>query len=401
MSYKNQTSTVILFDLDGVLLQSGGYISAMNATIKYLCDRMGLNDLAPDIAVHHSFESQGISSEWDMTAICLAIVFEKLSEEYGIDYLPRSIQEILNGNLQHAKKISGIDYQSVVDHLRIHLVPGKPPAESLLISEIQTKSSNFFPNLSKTDLFLELMENSQDLENNLVTRLIENHVIGDSLYEAIFQTQPLVKTMPFLKMFDRVILSNDHRDRLLNFQKKAKSKSCIFTARPSIPPKSCLAKGIHYCPEAEMGIELVGLESLPFIGFGNLQSWAYQNGQSPFSFLKPHPLQALTAIFTAFDTNECNAIDLAYGLLNNGNSTQVEQTVRSLLPAEITLSVFEDIVNGLEATKKATEILNKIGLNVQTSYFGIANDPSKAKSLQRFGAKVFDSINSALDYFTS
>lgn len=404
MSLFTKSQTTILFDLDGVLLQSGGYIAAMNATINFISNKLGLGNQAPDLSIHHLFEAQGISSEWDMTAICLAVIFERLAQETPNKNFPHSIQDVLDGKCLKFNIREKIEYAEVVGQLRPHLIYGKPPAESVFISERASKSTNFFPLLRGTHLFNELLKDSQDLDKNQITRLIQNHVIGDRLYKEIFKTNPIVKTEAFLETYDQVLISEENRNQIIDLHSRNEVNSCIFTARPSIPPEKCKVKGVYFCPEAEMGIKLVGLDRIPHIGFGNLQSCSISYGVSPFALLKPNPLQAITAIFSSLGMGGCEAIELAFRLLDIGGQSNLDEAnpqkqIHEILPDKFTLVVFEDIVNGLRAVKKAGEIFLKMGFDVDTHYYGIAQEPSKAESLETFGAQVFPEINSAYHDF--
>lgn len=399
-----KSRAIILFDLDGVLLQSGGYIAAMNATINFISNKLGLGDQAPDLDIHHLFESQGISSEWDMTAICLAVIFERIARVTPIENFPHSIQDVFEGETLQSTLREKIEYTEVVSQLKTHLLYGKPPAESVLIAERVTKSTNFFPLLRETLLFDELLEDSQNLDKNLVTRLIQNHVIGDRLFEKIFDTNAVVITSPYLETYDQVLVSEETKQQIIDLHSRDEVNSCIFTARPSIPPDKCQAEGVYFCPEAEMGITLVGLDRIPHIGFGNLQSWAVFNGISPFALLKPNPLQAITAVFTSQGMGECEAIEMASRLVDiDGQPNLVaandQNEIHKILPEEFTLVVFEDIVNGLRAVKNARDIFSKMGFTIDVLYYGIAQELSKAKTLSSFGAQVFPNINFAYQDF--
>lgn len=404
MSSSKIKPAIVLFDLDGVLLQSGGYIAAMNATISFITDKLGLGNLAPDLQIHHLFEAQGISSEWDMTAICLAIIFEKVIQDNGNENFPNTLTDILNGSKRDFRINGEVDFIKVVQNLRTILLEGSPPAHSVFVAETQTKTTHFFPNLKNQPIFRELLGNSQDLENNQVTRLIQNFVIGSEKFQDIFHSSPLVETEPYLETFDKVLVSNNFISTLKEKCDEDHFSACILTARPSIPPHECRAGSVHFFPEAEMGIRLVGVDFLPHIGFGNLQSWAYQHRTTPFQYLKPHPLQALAAIITAQGLEECEAMELAHDLVGIGNGETnnrlvIIQKIKDLLPEEFELVIFEDIVNGLQAVRNACNIFQKIGICSFPRYYGIAGESSKQKTLRDFGAEIFDNVNEGFDYF--
>ena len=69
---------IVLFDLDGVLLKPGGYRASVHATMEYFLRQMGMehaNLQEKDIAL---LESMGVTSEWDMVPISLALVLDAL-----------------------------------------------------------------------------------------------------------------------------------------------------------------------------------------------------------------------------------------------------------------------------------------------------------------------------------
>ncbi|NTV84159.1 MAG: hypothetical protein HGA23_07660, partial [Bacteroidales bacterium] len=69
---------VFIFDLDGVLVQPGGYRQGITATMRYFTQSWGLEALAPDEEAIALCESHGITSEWDIVPICLAGLLETL-----------------------------------------------------------------------------------------------------------------------------------------------------------------------------------------------------------------------------------------------------------------------------------------------------------------------------------
>ena len=67
---------ILLFDMDGVLLESLGYHMALQETVRIMAKALGFGDLtlsADDIA---AFEAGGINKEWDEAAICTALLLE-------------------------------------------------------------------------------------------------------------------------------------------------------------------------------------------------------------------------------------------------------------------------------------------------------------------------------------
>ena len=79
---------ILLFDMDGVLLESGGYHHAFQETVNLVGRLLGYQrvKLTPqDIA---AFEAAGVFSEWDSSAMCAALLLENLWAEHPALTLP-------------------------------------------------------------------------------------------------------------------------------------------------------------------------------------------------------------------------------------------------------------------------------------------------------------------------
>ena len=79
--------TVVLFDLDGVLIKSGGYRAAFRAAMNYFLGQMGLDpEFGPKEHDLVTFESYGVTAEWDMLPVSLAILFEHFCSQLNGEF---------------------------------------------------------------------------------------------------------------------------------------------------------------------------------------------------------------------------------------------------------------------------------------------------------------------------
>ena len=101
--------TVLLLDIDGVLVKPGGYRAALHATLNYFVNLMGLPNFEFPEEKLAGFERRGITSEWDMVPLLLAVLWEDiLSQGKGLN-LPSDVSSaarIIGQNLNGYKRYS-------------------------------------------------------------------------------------------------------------------------------------------------------------------------------------------------------------------------------------------------------------------------------------------------------
>ena len=69
---------VILLDIDGVLVQHGGYRAALHATLNHFANLMGLSHFDFPEEKLAELEKRGIFSEWDMVPLLLAALWNDI-----------------------------------------------------------------------------------------------------------------------------------------------------------------------------------------------------------------------------------------------------------------------------------------------------------------------------------
>ena len=73
---------IILLDIDGVLVQPGGYRAALRATVKRF-----IGDYVIEEELPVSMEKRGISSEWDMSPLIIAAYWEDVLSRQPMENL--------------------------------------------------------------------------------------------------------------------------------------------------------------------------------------------------------------------------------------------------------------------------------------------------------------------------
>ena len=128
--------TVFLFDLDGVLVQPGGYRAAVRATVNYFAKQLGLGNIAPADETVAIFEAQGITCEWDMVPILLTLALNSaLSALPDLEKHSVPLETFQSAcewlNCQPLDSF-GIDFAPLLRGLDRFVKIGEAPADSIL-----------------------------------------------------------------------------------------------------------------------------------------------------------------------------------------------------------------------------------------------------------------------------
>ena len=130
-------TTVVLLDIDGVLIRPGGYRAALHATLNHFARLMGI----PDFKFHEEqiagFERRGITSEWDMVPLLLGAVWNDILSNPVDIPLPA---EVTAAALAIAQRHNG--YRPTDLNIpEFKLVAGQYPADTAL-------QKGIFPNIA-------------------------------------------------------------------------------------------------------------------------------------------------------------------------------------------------------------------------------------------------------------
>jgi hypothetical protein len=374
---------ILLFDMDGVLLESGGYHHAFQATVNLVGRLLGYQrvKLTPqDIA---AFEAAGVFSEWDSSAICAALLLENLWTEHpALTLPPTPSTPVLSAHDRSSPDFQAFAHTLTQPHLR-ELRPLKR-AERLLLDNSRSSGSR---TPGQRRAIQTILHNARQINGSLTHRIFQELVLGSPVFTETYGLPPCLDTESYLRHYDRPRLPNEVRTKLLQWLRHADHRGVIFTSRPSRAPD-----GGSGTPEAELGAQGLGLDALPILGLGGLTWLSARRERDAEFFLKPSPVHSLAALRLAVGDGLVDALEAAAALNLDG---QADSTWQALRGAEV--YAFEDGVAGLESVRAAQGTLAQIEVPIRVHLFGIADNLPKRQALEAVGATVVPSIAAALE----
>jgi hypothetical protein len=399
---------IILLDIDGVLLQPGGYREAVKTTIDYFTQSMGLGSLLPTEEEIGLCESLGITNEWDIVPIFLAIFIEQCLEQNpwlnSLECWEDTIESIKKLGIMEARNTDS----SSISKIGQQLIPGMSPSLAILEIGLKSPERSPFPKLSQQPFFRQLFAFNKDIAKSYTTEIFQNFVLGSQVFQNTYHLPAKVETKSYLTRYDLPLLSEDARNRILQSSISGKVRPVAYSARPSLPPRQVTLQSLtDYSPEAEMALELVGLPEIPLIAYGRLKYTAQQYLISTDLLIKPSPFQAMAAIFAAISANEYDSLQMAIHigikkeLLPGLHSVPVNlEMVNGLFEPfkmeGIEVHIVEDSPIGLSAGVEACRILADFKYPVEISLWGVGTLPSKRHALEAIGARVYEHIDPIL-----
>ena len=355
---------IVLLDIDGVLVQPGGYRAAVRAALNHYTGRMGLPDIDITEEKFTELENRGIVSEWDMFPLLLASLWTEILSRRPMQVLPDELNAASAALLRH---FDGVVPEEI--HVpEFKLVPGQYPSETAL------QKGCFAP--IPAGLRRNILSHTRDVHRSQTTRLFQQYSLGSSRFSETYGLPAEIETESFLLMHDRSNIDDAIRAKLC----QPGIHLAAFTARPSYPPREVKESHKGYAPEAELALELVELTDIPLIAFGKLQFTAALRRIDPYALLKPSPVQALAAIASAWSGEELPALQAACDWQETGKLTGV----LTELPRSFELILVEDTSGGIHSVRAAGEILHKAGLDVTVRAFGLTSgSPAKAAAFEQ------------------
>lgn len=363
------TKTILLLDVDGVLIHGRGYRTAIQQTLAQYFRYMGQSHiLPPQEADILAFEAQSIIFEWDHGAICLAAVLSQAS-----DLLATTLENSIQAIAQSGRRLTQPDW--------IALAKSCPPAQAGIRPAAATLVSRF-PHLP---VFEEVLGQTHH-PNAPILRGVQNFVLGDALFQQVYGDTPLTQTPSMLKTLDVPLFTSATRDRL---GATPDVYPIIYTARPSYPP-SFISERFGYSPEAELGRELLGWEDCPLAAYGQMIWMAEQQGLESDAYCKPSPVHARFAILHALLHQEIEgerrAIDLT---LNNG------PIPKPLMDDSWRIIVCEDSPKSIAGVKSASAQFAQ-SHRVECIGIGIAREPYNIQQLSAVADHIAPDVNAGL-----
>lgn len=389
---------LLLFDVDGVLVEDRAYRLGVMATLNYFGGLMGLRPPVIAEAVIEAFHAHGYTNEWDICPFGVGVML--------IEALTRLPDARLNAapplELLRQIRTAYIDPIPFARYLdRTAAQPGNPaaraaavllPAADRLILRDEARAV--------VQAFLrELLADPYDIAHTITTQVFQEHVLGSTVYEETYNLRPRFDLPSLLYTADRPLLDAAHRRRLDEWTQADRARVCVYTARPSLPPADDLPSRTHqpigFSPEAELGVQLVELQDYPLIAMGRMQWLARQIDQRVETLTKPAPVQALAAIGAAVSRQEAAALISAHRLLSRGEWLEPLTQLRG---QPLDVWVIEDATLGLQAARGAIEVLRAAGADARWHGVGVSGGGPKAEALKPFCEIIVPDVNAAIDH---
>ena len=373
---------IILFDVDGVLVDHRAYRASVRKTTAYFSQRLGLGDLhaVPGDDVLDVFESQSITVEWDTDAIiAAALLLERLRADAAAPKrkaktasLPADFWEALDHLPAPKARANGhanaLDVAALARRVGQAMQRAELPARAALrLFTADVQADDRLPTATVLPLLEHLLADVYNIDRSPAMQIHQNHVLGDKQYEHYYQLPPRVTGEPLLLELDRPMLAPDTRDALLARREAGEVFPVIYTARPSLAPVEAGPYHRGFTPESEIARAQVGLEAVPAMGFGKMSWLAPQMRRLGSELVKPSPVHGMAAIAAARTGQEVEAIKAALAV-ERGDHLRYPLTAC----AGQAVHVFEDSPSSLRAVTRGVEMLNRQGLRLTLTRHGVA-----------------------------
>lgn len=361
-----------LFDMDGVLLEPGGYQKALINSVRRIGQALG----APNTTITKDqiarFEALNITNEWDTLAICAALTLVhlwKITSDLRLDMLNPKVSPLTNKSPDFDTFLMAISDG------------GHQPGETAYHYLI-----NHHPWLDADQraYLAKILENCSDIFQSLTLPAHQETVLGSKIFEAHYKIKAQGNIDSFLAKYDKPILTEDKSAELRKWLNYSNHHAGILTNRPSCNPPGYLSS-----PEAEMGIEIVGLTDLPYVGSGILGWFAVNYCQLPdYLLLKPNPVHALTLLQRCLGRSLTDSLHASVALWQgSGDLSDWEAFDKAKIV------IFEDSTKGLLSGKAACDLINNMGFGIDLTLIGIAQNSIKLTALNQVSSYNIDNIN--------
>jgi len=365
---------LLLFDMDGVLLQPRGYHLALQRTVDIMSRMMGFGEyLLSDEAIVQ-FEALGISSEWHSSALCTALWMTAIAQETGKFPEELSLEQPLSPRKRPTPELS-ILFESLAQS------PDEIPALTRAEKSIEKIALQFDVDPQKP---MAIISNCESIVHSLTFNIFQELVIGSENYRKTYGKLGQLSQSSYLKRYDQTQISSKEINQLKNWLENPEHGAAIMTNRPSSP-----LFGAVRTPEAEIGARLVGLDWLPITGRGEIQWLADQQAVDSAALLKPVPIHALVAALASVGLPMEKSLQGAFRALRYQDVSDIQVLANS------TIYVFEDTPGGLISAQSMQDELNRLDISINLKKIGIAATTAKKITLRNYGARVFASPREA------
>ena len=385
--------TLILLDVDGVLVHPIGYKRALRALVEHFAVQMGLSLPGPtddEIAI---FEACGLTNEWDSGAMCVSALLLA-----ALECAPEARRPTLEATFDALRAAQPDaprpDFTAEARQIARHGADGRYPAAHYLeLLSARTDPANL-------PLLRALLGNVYAVRETPSTRAFQTFVLGNERFQATYGLPAPFVSESYLITYDIPLLDAPTRARLLDWAESPGHGIAIYTARPSRPPADLPPDEpvgeppAGYPPEAELAAELVGLAGrAPLIGQGRVGWLAWRHGRAAADYIKPSPVQALSAIAAAVSGVETESLRAAVHLIERG---ELSGPLTALREGPVHIVIYEDSAGGICAVQDAVALLQQAGVSASLKGIGVSPQPDKRAALATVADQLVDDVNEGL-----
>lgn len=385
--------TLILLDVDGVLVHPIGYKRALRALVEHFAAQMGLSLPGPtddEIAI---FEACGLTNEWDSGAMCVSALLLA-----ALECAPEARRPTLEATFDALRAAQPDaprpDFTAEAQQIARHGADGRYPAAHYLeLLSARTDPANL-------PLLRALLGNVYAVRETPSTRAFQTFVLGNERFQATYGLPAPFVSESYLITYDLPLLDAPTRARLLDWAGSPGHGVAIYTARPSRPPADLPPDEpvgeppAGYPPEAELAAELVGLAGrAPLIGQGRVGWLAWRHGRAAADYIKPSPVQALSAIAAAVSGVETESLRAAVHLIERG---ELSGPLIALRERPVHIVIYEDSAGGIRAVQGAVALLQRAGVSASLKGIGVSPQPDKRAALATVADQLVDDVNEGL-----
>lgn len=366
--------SILLFDMDGVLLRSKGYYRGLQAAIKLLGQNLGIARPGVSMEQIARLESCGIYHIWDHMAVFSALLLIHTWPQTPQARIPTLLDPAPDAFLD----IPDIDFASAIQKLDA----GQAYSMAQINDLLQSLQAGL--NASQKAYLDLLFQTSQQIYRSPVIPIMQEFVLGSQQFSQIYALPSQLNTPSYPQLYDQAALSKRHHKQLLSWLNSENHHAAIFTNRPSSAPEDFFGT-----PEAEIGAQTIGLQDLPMIGAGALAWLAHKNKAPTQSFNKPNPVHALAAMQAALGRPIEQCLNTAFSLVKDAQPKHEDWQVFS----NASLFAFEDSKAGLASVQKACQLLSSRGIHIDARLIGISGQADKINALLEIADQVYADIN--------
>ncbi|HET60149.1 MAG TPA: hypothetical protein ENN32_07250, partial [Chloroflexi bacterium] len=198
-------ATVVLFDVDGVLIEPGGYRYAMRDAMRHFLQRLGQPHWQPDASFVEQFESHMLTSEWDILPLTLCHFLDHALQFLQPAQPWQTLADAAADIIQHPELPAPNQLFGVIDQIGA-IINGRSGTPSQWILAASSEAHFPFPHLKSHPVLSALLAHTRDIQCSETMRIFQQHIIGSDNFRTYYHTEPELNLPNYLTLYDTVPL---------------------------------------------------------------------------------------------------------------------------------------------------------------------------------------------------